>query len=589
MKATTLQKLSALLTPSGDTGALTNEKYRYQHACALHLLLDPVNAYQAIVCEWGDDLLAICGDSEFHAYQVKDTGRERRWRLEDDEVIAAFCNFAQLRRLSTEVTRFFFFSNQAAESRKSKTASSPVLFLNACQSAVSPEALPVEFQKTLAMLAQKTKCDQGTLFEVLCHTEFLLGPTQTAWQDETVARLAEYRDFSNLPYEVLLAWRDLLLGRIGEASSSPGIGRRAELSRRVVQRELLEETLASVLGRPSILVQVLGINSNPVRRFDGSVANFLSHYAGTDSQPRPFAGRAEALAALDRWLEQSAPPYWLITAEAGLGKSALLVAWSRRVVARPGIDVLFYPISHRFQTNSAAQTFHDLYVKLSSVLGISDSVVDPSGVTDWRGRFAGLLHRVRSHSRTVLLILDGLDEALDWEAGPDLFSPDPPSNLRILVAARPLAGDTPQRNWRTRLGWGPQQSAPALEIDALDAVGVTACVEQVAQQWTDPNRADLCEQILRLTGGDPLLLQFYLETVPASADQARAAQVIATLRDSNPGYEPFIDCLFAQTKSSAPDLEKGERFFETLACAFGPMRAEELRACGTAGTGPSND
>ena len=315
--------------------------------------------YQAIVCEWGDDLLAICGDSEFHAYQVKDTGRERRWRLEDDEVIAAFCNFAQLRRSSTEVTRFFFFSNQAAESRKSKTASSPVLFLRACQSAVSPEALPVEFQKTLAMLAQTNECDQGTLFEVLCHTEFLLGPTQTAWQDETVARLAEYRDFSNLPYEVL---------RAGGPAARPHWGSQFQPGHRPAGGIEPARRPARAFGGNARLGSRATIHlgspatdkSTPVRRFDGSVANFLSHYAGTHSQPRPFAGRAEALCALDRWLEQSAPPYWLITAEAGLGKSALLVAWSRRVVARPGIDVLFYPISHRFQTNSAAQTFHDL-------------------------------------------------------------------------------------------------------------------------------------------------------------------------------------------------------------------------------------
>ena len=55
--------------------------------------------------------------------------------------------------------------------------------------------------------------------------------------------------------------------------------------------------------------------------------------------------------------------------------------------------------------------------------------------------------------RRLLLVLDGLDEAADWEAGPDLFPPQIGRHARVVVSARLLAGDTDAGDWLRRLGW----------------------------------------------------------------------------------------------------------------------------------------
>src|SRR4051812_36964044 len=67
-------------------------------------------------------------------------------------------------------------------------------------------------------------------------------------------------------------------------------------------------------------------------RYDSRVQNFLVYYLGTAQQPAPFGGRAADLAALDRWLaDASAPPYSLLAAPAGRGKSGLLAHWVARL------------------------------------------------------------------------------------------------------------------------------------------------------------------------------------------------------------------------------------------------------------------
>ncbi len=49
-----------------------------------------------------------------------------------------------------------------------------------------------------------------------------------------------------------------------------------------------------------------------------------------------------------------------------------------------------------------------------------------------------------------MLILDGVDEAADWDAGADLFPLSPPKGMRVIVAARNLAGDSDPSGWLRR-------------------------------------------------------------------------------------------------------------------------------------------
>src|SRR5579883_1592181 len=60
------------------------------------------------------------------------------------------------------------------------------------------------------------------------------------------------------------------------------------------------------------------------------VQHFLAEYLGDARHPVPFGGRERDFERLDTWLaNRQAPPYLLLAAPAGRGKSALLLRWCR--------------------------------------------------------------------------------------------------------------------------------------------------------------------------------------------------------------------------------------------------------------------
>lgn len=111
------------------------------------------------------------------------------------------------------------------------------------------------------------------------------------------------------------------------------------------------------LDRYAAKLMLEGVSSLPFD-YAGRIENFLTEYLGTSKAPAPFGGREKDLKALDAWLdEQAAPPYLIMAAQGGRGKSALLVQWTRQLLARADISLLFVPISIRFETNLSAVTF----------------------------------------------------------------------------------------------------------------------------------------------------------------------------------------------------------------------------------------
>jgi hypothetical protein len=72
---------------------------------------------------------------------------------------------------------------------------------------------------------------------------------------------------------------------------------------------------------------VQGVRRLPMP-YEERIQEFLEEYLGTPERPTPFGGRVAALAELDAWLDDAAaPPYLLLTAPAGRGKSALLARY----------------------------------------------------------------------------------------------------------------------------------------------------------------------------------------------------------------------------------------------------------------------
>ena len=82
------------------------------------------------------------------------------------------------------------------------------------------------------------------------------------------------------------------------------------------------------------------------------IQNFFSEYLGTVDRPVPFGGRDSDLEMLDAWLDDpQKPPYLLLAAPAGRGKSALLVHWGQKLLAtREDLAIVFIP-NHKIKSS----------------------------------------------------------------------------------------------------------------------------------------------------------------------------------------------------------------------------------------------
>ena len=78
-----------------------------------------------------------------------------------------------------------------------------------------------------------------------------------------------------------------------------------------------------------------------------------------------FGGRQTELAELDNWLTQTETCLGLLVAPAGMGKSALVANWVKRLEEEQTAVVIYHPISLRYGTNSKKQTLFSLLDQMS--------------------------------------------------------------------------------------------------------------------------------------------------------------------------------------------------------------------------------
>jgi hypothetical protein len=302
------------------------------------------------------------------------------------------------------------------------------------------------------------------------------------------------------------------------------------------------------------------------------IENFLAEYLGRPRQPLvPFGGRDSALASLDSWLAGDTS-YALITAEAGRGKSALLCHWAAQLHAAGQVDVIFVPISIRFNTAQAGVALPALATRLAAVHGEALTSTDHS-TEQWQSEISTYLRR--SPRRPLLVIIDGLDEATDWDAGAHLFPVAPPPGVRVLASARIVAGD----NWRDRLNW---PHATSLALPPLDLDGVSDVLHAMGNPLAHlVTRVDLVSELHRLSEGDPLLVRLYVESL-------RSQDLLRLSADELPSIETGMRGYYNRWRRELlpiTSVQDVHDFLNMLACAFGPMSREDIAALIPACTG----
>jgi hypothetical protein len=198
-----------------------------------------------------------------------------------------------------------------------------------------------------------------------------------------------------------------------------------------------------------------------------------------------FGGRDTELADLDNFLEENEQPCALLLAPTGRGKTALLIHWIARVQAAGRWTVVFGPISLRFQTATEAATLGALVYSLAAFHGETERLRTYSNRPDQlRPLIAEYLRREPPAGSRLLLVLDGLDEAVGWRVDRTLFPRTLRPHIKIIAAARQMARRS-RSDWLDELGWNAKQTR-ALKLRPLSRGAVAAILRRMGNPLDAP-------------------------------------------------------------------------------------------------------
>jgi hypothetical protein len=326
------------------------------------------------------------------------------------------------------------------------------------------------------------------------------------------------------------------------------------------------------------------------RLYGGSaeIARFLPIYLGRPGQPIPFGGRTAERQALADWLaDDRAPPYLLLVAPAGRGKSALLARWVTEFWLHEQDALLYLPLGPRADLHREPRIARALLTRLCALHGEPLGDIASRAPGDLFERSRGLLGRPLPDGRRLLAILDGVDEAADWHPLVKLFPLTPPTGLRVVVAARTVIGESDRDTWRDRLGWDAEGQARVLDLELLDPAGIRDVLHRLSAPLDQIANDEVIAQLHRITdSGDPLLVGLWVGELwrdrTRTASQPTAT-ILSRLGGSAPGLDGFFDRWWkrqediwtAQSETGQVPLERA--MLDELLAVFGHAKGPLLR------------
>lgn len=320
-----------------------------------------------------------------------------------------------------------------------------------------------------------------------------------------------------------------------------------------------------------------GIRTLPAGR---EIRRFLVAYLGTPERPEPFGGRASEAKQIHEWLNSEGPPCMVLTAPAGCGKSALLCRMLMTLTSRSDLAIVFFPISIRYQTNLESSCIPTLIARLCHLHGESAPALEHTSPQQWRILLDQYLTRPLADGRQLFVVIDGLDEAGDWQVERSLFPAQLGTKTRILVAARTRAGETDSDGWRRQLGWLSSLASAGMTLSGLSVDGVAEAVASLGMPLDRvAERSELIVQIHRLSRGEPLLVQLWCYRLWEQGKQALHLSP-EQLRGYPPGLKGYLqefwDSRSASEKSALRGKAPVQLVLEILASALGPLNRDDL-------------
>jgi len=330
----------------------------------------------------------------------------------------------------------------------------------------------------------------------------------------------------------------------------------------------------------------LGIALSFRRKF----AEFREEYLLSERGRVPFGGRDAEQDLLDRWLFSEARPCrLLLTAPAGRGKSALVVQWLEQLqryaaTGRSDWQIAFMPISIRVGTNRPEEFYQGLALRLSE---ISELALDETKQRDadyFKASVRKQLEHIAEKGLNVLVVLDGIDEALEGTFDAGVIPRRLPPTLRVLISARWQLRDNDSKGWLKRLGWDGEARADTMELETLDAQRIADVLVRLGAPMDIVAREPgLVDRLAMLTEGEPLLVRFYCSDLwDRSLEGARITA--ADLDTLKPGFGSYFERWLVhqeqlwKQEGTAVDGDMVDRVLLILAHALGRLPEVDLLA-----------
>lgn len=275
---------------------------------------------------------------------------------------------------------------------------------------------------------------------------------------------------------------------------------------------------------------------------------------------RTFAGRSRELDRLRAFATDAGRDYLLVTGPSGYGKTALLANWALGL-RDAGRRVAIHFITPRLDDAlSARAVLGSLCRQLMALHGLGGDL--PAEDRDLRHLFSDLLGFAPAAAGDVVVVLDGLDEAIGSWRPAGLFPGTLPHGLHVVLSARSIA-DT---DWIEEAGL-PRDGVERLALERLDRAEIG---ELVAEILRDGHGDDVVDRIEEVTRGDPFYVHDVLE------DLARPdGPVLDRLAGYPAGHSDYLRSWWKEARARNP----GPGFVDlmgTLAVARSPLGAREL-------------
>lgn len=184
-----------------------------------------------------------------------------------------------------------------------------------------------------------------------------------------------------------------------------------------------------------------------------------------------------------------------------------------------------------------------------------------------RALYPRLLTIPPAKGEKLVVMLDGLDEALDWQPGPDLFPPTLPDGLFVIFTAKEVAG----RNWLESLELDPDK-VESLQMAGLDTLEIWALLRAsggVISPWA--NNPLFVQRMSEISGGDPFYLHYLLVDM-----QQRRITSLEQLEQQPRGLKDYLNKWWREVEQAARNQQAVRDLLGYLVVAKGRLTREDL-------------